>query len=188
MKWNNVKADIRPLSMVEAYGSLPVGDVLSLISTTKNIPFIYIKNKIKKQILEHLNTGKTELGGLLIGSVVAIGGLNDSIIAINVTDSIASVNFESTAVSLSMSSDVWESARKLSTPTSFVVGWYHSHPNLGAFFSGTDRKTQRDFFNSKYSVGLVIDPVRKEECCFLGEYSEEIPTEFIKVRDELALV
>lgn len=188
MKWNNVKADIRSLTIMEAYGSLAVGDVLSLISTTKSTPFIYIKDEVKKKVLEHLNTGKTELGGLLIGNVIAIGGLNDNIIAINITDSVASVNFESTAVSLSMSSDVWESASRLSTPISFVVGWYHSHPNLGAFFSGTDRKTQQDFFNSKYSVGLVIDPIRNEESCFLGEYSEEIPVEFIKVRDELALV
>ncbi len=42
-----------------------------------------------------------------------------------------------------------------------VVGWYHSHPNLGAFFSGTDRATQRAFFNRPYSVGLVVDPVRR---------------------------
>jgi hypothetical protein len=49
-----------------------------------------------------------------------------------------------------------------------VVGWYHSHPNLGAFFSGTDRKTQRSFFSQRYSLGLVADPVRSEEAWFVG--------------------
>ena len=29
---------------------------------------------------------------------------------------------------------------------SVVVGWFHSHPGIGAFFSGTDRRTQAAFF------------------------------------------
>ena len=49
-----------------------------------------------------------------------------------------------------------------------VVGWYHSHPNRGAFFSGTDRRTQRALFTQSYSIGLVIDPVRGEEAWFWG--------------------
>jgi proteasome lid subunit RPN8/RPN11 len=49
-----------------------------------------------------------------------------------------------------------------------IVGWYHSHPKLGAFFSGTDRATQRAFFNHPYSVGLVVDPWRNEDAWFLG--------------------
>ena len=187
MKWNNVKADIKPTSMKDTYGSLTVGDALHILTTTKYTPFIYFKNDVKKKIVAHLNTGNTELGGLLIGSVVALGELSDNIIAINITDSVESVNFESTAVSLNMNSDVWDHASKLSNSTNFVVGWYHSHPNLGAFFSATDRKTQRDFFNNKYSVGLVIDPIRNEECHFLGEDSIDIPVSFIKASHELPL-
>ncbi|GGA51374.1 hypothetical protein GCM10010981_45960 [Dyella nitratireducens] len=56
-----------------------------------------------------------------------------------------------------------------------VVGWFHSHPNLGAFFSGTDRKTQRDFFFHPYSTGYVVDPVRDEHAFFLGAESFQIP-------------
>ncbi|MCY1311905.1 hypothetical protein D9M70_622700 [compost metagenome] len=55
-----------------------------------------------------------------------------------------------------------------------MVGWYHSHPNLGAFFSGVDRKTQKDFFNSNYNLGLVIDPIRNEEKWFISSESIEV--------------
>jgi len=42
-----------------------------------------------------------------------------------------------------------------------VVGWYHSHPGFGCWFSGTDMNTQQSFeqLNSR-AVGVVIDPVQ----------------------------
>ena len=49
-----------------------------------------------------------------------------------------------------------------------------SHPNLGVFFSGTDRKTQKDFFDTEYSLGLVVDPVRDEELWFFGGDSQQL--------------
>jgi proteasome lid subunit RPN8/RPN11 len=70
-----------------------------------------------------------------------------------------------------MNSTIWEDARNQISTDRFVIGWYHSHPNLGAFFSGTDRKTQREFFNREYHLGLVIDPVRNEERWFYGSES-----------------
>jgi len=41
-----------------------------------------------------------------------------------------------------------------------VIGWYHSHPGLGVFLSGTDVATQR--FQQTYSdpyLAIVIDPL-----------------------------
>ncbi|MFX0021174.1 MAG: Mov34/MPN/PAD-1 family protein [Candidatus Hermodarchaeota archaeon] len=43
-----------------------------------------------------------------------------------------------------------------------IVGWWHSHPNLGCFLSSTDLLTQKYFFPNEYQVALVIDPVRNE--------------------------
>jgi proteasome lid subunit RPN8/RPN11 len=73
-----------------------------------------------------------------------------------------------------MGTEVWNRARER-LGDRIVVGWYHSHPNLGAFFSGTDRRTQRHFFNRPYSVGLVIDPVRGEEAWFVGPEATPLP-------------
>jgi proteasome lid subunit RPN8/RPN11 len=53
-----------------------------------------------------------------------------------------------------------------------IVGWFHSHPNLGAFFSNTDRATQAAFFNQPYSIGWVIDPftddASRHQAMFIG--------------------
>ncbi|MFX1594033.1 MAG: Mov34/MPN/PAD-1 family protein [Promethearchaeota archaeon] len=43
-----------------------------------------------------------------------------------------------------------------------IIGWWHSHPDLGCFLSSTDLLTQKYFFNKPYQVALVIDPVRDE--------------------------
>jgi len=42
-----------------------------------------------------------------------------------------------------------------------VVGWYHSHPGFGCWFSGTDINTQQSFeqLNSR-AVGIVVDPIQ----------------------------
>jgi len=42
-----------------------------------------------------------------------------------------------------------------------VVGWYHSHPGFGCWFSGTDINTQQSFeqLNAR-AVGIVVDPVQ----------------------------
>lgn len=42
-----------------------------------------------------------------------------------------------------------------------VVGWYHSHPGFGCWFSGTDITTQQSFeqLNAR-AVGIVVDPVQ----------------------------
>jgi len=42
-----------------------------------------------------------------------------------------------------------------------VVGWYHSHPGFGCWFSGVDVNTQQSFeaLNSR-AVGIVVDPIQ----------------------------
>lgn len=42
-----------------------------------------------------------------------------------------------------------------------VVGWYHSHPGFGCWFSGTDINTQQSFEQlNPRAVGIVVDPVQ----------------------------
>ncbi len=43
-----------------------------------------------------------------------------------------------------------------------IIGWWHSHPNLGCFLSSTDLLTQKYFFPKEYQVALVVDPIRNE--------------------------
>lgn len=39
-----------------------------------------------------------------------------------------------------------------------LVGWYHTHPRMGVFFSGWDEWLHRNFFPEPWRVALVIEP------------------------------
>ena len=134
----------------------------------------------------HLAKARTELGGLLLGQ--AYSGLNGGADAqiLVATRSVASQAFDSTNVSLRMEAEVWSAARPFLDQGDILLGWYHSHPDLGAFFSDTDRTTQRAFFRQAYSLGIVIDPVRRELKAYLGPESAEIPAENVMVYEARA--
>lgn len=121
----------------------------------------------------HLAASYDEQGGLLVGEVfIQSEGL---IAAVFVRAGIPSLEFASSGVSLRMEAGVWTRAREALRGQELIVGWYHSHPGLGAFFSATDRRTQRAFFPHPYSVGWVRDPLHGEECWFVGAESEALP-------------
>ena len=97
-------------------------------------------------------------------------------------------DYHNSAVSLEMGTKLWRDASEPISAGYVVIGWYHSHPHLGAFFSGTDRKTQRAFFNHHYSLGWVIDPFRDEQQVFCGAECEEYRSPLLVVNHELEVV
>jgi proteasome lid subunit RPN8/RPN11 len=121
--------------------------------------------------LAHLGQHADEQGGLLLGEVFAEDDDPAATRVILVTQAVPSRDFDSTGMSLRMEAGVWSDARARLGARELVVGWYHSHPDLGAFFSGTDRRTQRAFFPHAYSVGWVVDPLRGEAAVFVGAES-----------------
>ena len=123
------------------------------------------------------------LGGLLLGEVFADDGDASLSIAVLVTQAVAAEEFASTGISLRMGSAVWERARARLGPVELIVGWYHSHPGLGAFFSATDRRTQRDFFPHAYSIGWVVDPASGDSAVFAGAASVPPPEVLYGVAD-----
>jgi len=116
-----------------------------------------------------------ERGGLLLGQAARRDAGDAHFALVHVRAAVASDDDLATGFSLRMASGVWDAARRTLRDGEQVVGWYHSHPDLGAFFSGTDRRTQRGFFNHPWSLGWVIDPVRGEEAWFAGPESEDVP-------------
>lgn len=174
MKWNEVKADIGARPLEECLKGLGIFDAIQLVHATQDEPHIFIDCGVEEKIRRHLSTKRIELGGLLLGTVYSRRDLVSGIALILITDSVQSDDYLATGASLEMSPSVWEKARARSDAEQFVVGWYHSHPNLGAFFSGTDRRTQSQFFTNPYSIGLVVDPIRNEAAWFLGRDSLDI--------------
>lgn len=139
---------------------------------------VALKKGTKRNIYNHLVQQKTEMGGLLIGTVYKIDFSTSQTYIVEIIDSIPSIMTESTSVSLKLGPDVWLSARSICKENERIVGWYHSHPGFGAFFSSTDKKTQKDFFNQPFNIGLVVDPFRKEEKWFFGKDSSRLQNLF----------
>lgn len=170
MNWEDVPSDILRRDFELLNNKLSFGELIDIISNED--PKVYILKNVSLRINTHLKSLDKELGGILIGSFYV--DYNNKVKVIIIKDCIESRKFSSTSVSLEMTSDIWNDVNKITTPTDVVIGWYHSHPNLGAFFSSTDRYTQKHFFNNDYSVGLVIDPIREEEKLFLSADSKEL--------------
>jgi proteasome lid subunit RPN8/RPN11 len=52
----------------------------------------------------------------------------------------------------------------------FIIGWWHTHPNMGFFYSAVDRTTQLGYqIPNPYAVGLIFDHTKREsEDNYLG--------------------
>ena len=128
---------------------------------------VWIAPSVDRQVLAHLRGRDVEQGGLLIGQAYA--NPDSGVLGhVRVLKCAPADDAHGTAFSLRMEAGVWQAARSLMLPEELIVGWYHSHPGLTAFFSDTDRRTQRAFFNNAYSVGWVVDPIAADEALFLG--------------------
>lgn len=171
--WSEQTPDFYRAPLTDLADRLPFVTACTMVLNPGPWPLVAAHRDAMEAIWDHLAEQAVEMGGLLIGSVHDLPS-DGSRFVISISDYVRSVEFDGTGVSLRMDPDVWEKARLKAGEGRFVVGWYHSHPNLGVFFSGTDRRTQRAFFHHPHSVGVVIDPVRKEEKWFLGGNSEEL--------------
>ncbi|MDD2421895.1 MAG: Mov34/MPN/PAD-1 family protein [Heliobacteriaceae bacterium] len=59
----------------------------------------------------------------------------------------------------------WDRMRSL-VPGRQVVGWVHSHPGSGVFFSGQDLINQQQYFAQPWQVAWVSDPVNGKNAIF----------------------
>lgn len=172
ISWTDLTPDFKHLPIGELSRHLSFTAVCSLMLGSSIEPRIVLSRGVRGVILQHLSERSVEMGGLLVGTVHLRSSAKDFVVSID--SSVQSTDYDGTSVSLRMGSDVWEAARAISRQGQSVVGWYHSHPNLGAFFSGTDRRTQKSFFHHPHCIGLVVDPIRHEEKWFIGVDSDEL--------------
>ncbi|MGD9711725.1 MAG: Mov34/MPN/PAD-1 family protein [Thermomicrobiales bacterium] len=171
--WSEQKPDFSRAPLDELSSRLPFTAACIVALNPGPWPLVAARKDTMDSVWAHLAEQSVEMGGLLIGSVHDLSR-EGSRFVIAISDHVRSVEFDGTGVSLRMDPEVWERARLKAGEGRFVVGWYHSHPNLGVFFSGTDRRTQRAFFYHPHSAGVVIDPVRREEKWFVGGDSDEL--------------
>lgn len=144
----------------------PPADDLVVVAGREGRVDVHVEPQADAQVRAHLASAPVELGGLLVGCAYrdAVGAITQ----VRIVRAVPADASTGTAVSLRMDASVWSAAQRATAGHERIVGWYHSHPGLTAFFSRTDRDTQRAFFAHPYSVGWVVDPWLGEEAFFLG--------------------
>ncbi len=132
-------------------------------------------------VFAHGRASRLEQGGILLGrayrdpAAPPVDGTTRDVV--DVARALPAPAARSTETFFRFGPETWAAlrARWLETaPGLDLVGWYHTHPDLGVFFSGTDRATQRDFFARPWLLGLVVDPVRGTEAWFAGAESRPV--------------
>jgi proteasome lid subunit RPN8/RPN11 len=138
-------------------------------------PLIVLAAGAMRSAQDHVAASPLERGGLLLGEPLVRRAGDADPVAVFVRAAVPGLDDHATGYSLRLNAGVWDAARAGLAPGEVVVGWFHSHPGIGAFFSDTDRRTQAGFFRHPFSVGWVIDPVRGEQAWFVGPRAHALP-------------
>ena len=128
-----------------------------------NEPITWVDVKVFNNMKEHAEDNLSrEVGGFLLGEIVKQECYSDIYILATLKAHAA----EEGRASLTFTHGTWDAMNrehKSLYPDLSVVGWYHTHPGYGAFFSTDDVFIQQHFFAGRDFVGIVIDPMKKEE-------------------------
>ena len=140
---------------------------------------IYIPESVLSEMIDHADDGLStgnEVMGLIIGTFYRDDRGQYAVAdRLATTDLIAdpySVRFDTNA--LDRMCDTMEIGDGES-----IIGWYHSHLDLGCFMSPTDVSTQDRMFSGDCGFALVIDPVRKEMKVFDSTLGNPSPVDMI---------
>ena len=181
MLWKNQEPDIKILKDYEIINDIGFKAGVHSLQSNDKVTLVITKN-CWKQMMNHIEPHKVEMGGLVVGKVYKRKTPDEFICLF--LKAIPAIDKDSSPVSLLMGTEVWNHANKNSLENEVVVGWFHSHPNLGAFFSGTDRMNQQANFSSQFHIGIVIDHIRDEYAVFYGKDSIQIDNKNVIVIEE----
>ena len=127
---------------------------------------VVITQKALDQLQNHAySILDAEIGGVLLGKKEELETGYEILVKASLpvkTDDHGPVHF-------TFSADSWASLhqeRAVQYPHLDIVGWYHTHPGLGVFFSADDVVVHTAAFVMPWHVALVIDPIYREGCVF----------------------
>lgn len=153
----------------------PIQEFITEREINLPLPQVYISEEAHDNLISHLEADvSVEHGGILFGQAYTDF---EHGIYVEITAAVAAPRTIGTGAHLEFTSESWQGIMnhaKEAHPEANIVGWYHSHPNLGVFMSGTDMNTQRAFFYHPWCVSIVCDPVRKHIGYFLGIEAEKV--------------
>ncbi len=131
---------------------------------------VYLSATTLRQIEGHAASyPEREVGGVLLGKRFAHNGSPFLVIQ----QSIPALQAESSATHVTFTHESWQqitTSKDRQFPELQIVGWYHSHPDLGLFLSRDDRYIQHNFFAEPWQVALVVDPINGTRAVFLWQH------------------
>jgi proteasome lid subunit RPN8/RPN11 len=143
-------------SAIHLHGHAPAGDQVRM----------FISQSALRQIDEHANSNlDCEVGGVLMGHLRE----GEAHLSIEVLAALPAVTDDHGPVHFTFTADAWARIHEDRTdqyPDLQIVGWFHTHPDLGVFYSADDVVVHSAAFVMPWQVGLVIDPIRLEGCLF----------------------
>ncbi|NLG85892.1 MAG: LysM peptidoglycan-binding domain-containing protein [Firmicutes bacterium] len=139
---------------------------------------VHIAQVVKSQIAVWARQEGKEIGGLLLGRVQKSGEL---IRRVRVEAAVLAQGAESVGSSIRLTpelvAEMTEQAKR-EYPTFQVVGWFHTHNGLGAFFSSYDAAVHKEYFPEVWQIALVFDPELDKEAIYVWQGQEIVPYAF----------
>lgn len=130
-------------------------------------PVVLMHQTALLQIVAHSRSNlNCELGGALLGQAYR----HKSGVIVEVKAALPASSSDHGPVHFTFSADSWSKLhrdRAAHYANLDIVGWFHTHPDLGVFYSSDDVVVHSAAFTQPWHVGLVVDPVR-EEAAFFG--------------------
>jgi Predicted metal-dependent protease of the PAD1/JAB1 superfamily len=164
----------------------PIQEFIRERNITPEYPKVYILKDALKKLEEHLKSNlMVEQGGILFGNAYTDPTFG---IYVEVTAAVPAPATIGTGASLEFTPDSWVGIMnhaKATHPEANIIGWYHSHPNIGVFMSGTDMRTQRSFFPHPWCLSIVCDPVQNKIGYFLGEKAKKVEPNLFKTQETI---
>lgn len=156
-------------------------DGRSLGSIYEDAVAIFIRKAVLDQVLAYSEEDlHRELGGFLLG-----GYHEDGRAYVEVRHYLPAVDARSKAASLTFTHDTWARLNREvegQFPDELVLGWHHTHPNIGVFLSGYDLFIHRHFFPQPWRIAMVVDPCRQEFEFFQWRNDEIVDCGFFVVQ------
>jgi proteasome lid subunit RPN8/RPN11 len=112
-----------------------------------------------------------EVGGVLLGRFA----VHHDRPYVKVEQSIPGWKAEGSATQLTFTHETWQqitAVKDREYPDLQIVGWFHSHPDLGIFLSRDDLYIHRNFFANERQVALVVDPINRDRGLFVWHQGE----------------
>lgn len=138
-----------------------------------NQQIIIMRQDALRQVVEHSHSNKrVELGGALLGQVYRY----QNQIYVEIMAALPAVSGSHGPIHFTFNADSWTQLQRDRTeqyPKLDIIGWFHTHPGLGVFYSGDDVVVHSAAFTLPWHVGLVVDPIRNE-ASFFGWHKGEL--------------